>query len=346
MLNEIKNKIEKSLKSYILDIDKLYSLNRISPFLASNIKEFVLRKGKRVRPILFVIGYLAFAKKQAPGLYTSAVSTELLHDFMLIHDDIIDKSDTRRGKPSMHKKLNEYLKNYKNIKFTGQDLSIVIGDILYTLAINAFLSIKVEPEQKEKALKKFIEAAFYTGCGEFIELLYGTKDIKLFTKTDIYRIYDLKTAYYSFAYPLAIGATLAGAEDSQIRKIFQYGVYLGRAFQIKDDILGIFADEKRTGKSSLSDLQEAKKTLLIWYGYNHSTEPNRKTIKRILSKGKVKNSDLLKIRKVISTSGALDYAGEEISGFIKKAQRLNASCSMRKKIKDFLYTYSKIILRL
>jgi geranylgeranyl diphosphate synthase type I len=263
---------------------------------------------------------------------------------MLIHDDIIDKSDTRRGRPSMHKKLNEYLKNYKDIKFSGQDLSIVIGDMLYALAINAFLSIEVKPERKEKALKKLIEAAFYTGSGEFIELLYGTKDIELITKTDIYKIYDLKTAYYSFAYPLSIGATLAGAKDSQIKKIFQYGIYLGRAFQIKDDILGLFADEKRTGKSRLSDLQEAKKTLLIWYAYNHSTELNKSIIKRILSKKKVKNLDLLKISKIISTSGALDYSTNEISGFIKKAQALNSSSSMRKEFKDLLYNYSQKIL--
>src|SRR4030042_1567895 len=106
MIKGIKNRIEKNLKSYIGDLDKLYSLSRISPLLAKNIKEFVLREGKRVRPILFIIGYLAYAKKQAPFLYRSAVSIELLHDFMLIHDDIIDKSDTRRGKPSLHKKLN------------------------------------------------------------------------------------------------------------------------------------------------------------------------------------------------------------------------------------------------
>jgi len=346
MLNGIKNKIEKSLKSYTRDLDGLYSLNRISPFLAKNIKEFVLREGKRIRPILFVIGYLAYGKRQPPALYRSAISLELLHDFMLIHDDIIDKSDTRRGKPSLHKKLNGYLKRYKGIKFSGQDLSIVIGDMLYALAINAFLSIKVEPKRKEKALKKFIEAAFYTGSGEFIELALGLKDIEMITKTDIYKIYDLKTAYYSFAYPLSLGATLAGAEDSQIKKIFRYGVYLGRAFQIKDDILGLFGDEKRTGKSSLTDLQEAKKTLLIWYAYNHSTGLNKSTIKRILSAQKVETIDLLKIRKIISTSGALDYAKKEVSDFIKKARDLNASLKMRTGYKNLLLRYSEKTLSL
>jgi geranylgeranyl diphosphate synthase, type I len=345
MLSEIKNKVERSLKKYIKSVERLYSLNAISPLLSDSIREFVLRGGKRVRPTLFVCGYLAFARRAARGLYESAVSFELLHDFMLVHDDIIDKSDTRRGLPSLHKKLNDYLKNRGEIKFSGQDLSIVIGDMLYALAINAFLSIDAQKENKERALKKFIAAAFYTGSGEFIEL-YGLKDVKRITNTDIYKIYDLKTAYYTFAYPLSVGATLAGAPGAEIKKIFRYGVYLGRAFQIKDDILGMFGDEKKTGKSSLTDLQEAKKTLLVWYSYNHAKQKEKAAIKRILSKKKVGTRDLLKIRKIVASSGALDYSKNEISRCVKKAQAQLASCKLRKGFKDFLYQYSQKILSL
>jgi geranylgeranyl diphosphate synthase type I len=344
MLCEIKNKIEKNLQNYIRDLNKSYSLNRISPLLAQKLKDFVLRPGKRVRPVLFVLGYKAFAKKEAAGLYRSAISIELLHDFMLIHDDIIDKSDTRRGKPSMHKMFDAYLKDRQNIKFSGEDLSIVAGDIIYASAINCFLSVKEQAQRKEKALKKFIDAAFYTGCGEFIELLYGLKTIKKITQKDIYKIYDLKTACYTFASPLAIGAILAGAKRSQVNKIFQYGIYLGRAFQIKDDILGVFGDEEKIGKSIMTDLQEAKKTLLIWYAYNRANIKNKSRISEILSKANVKKGDLLNMRRIITDSGALDYAGREISRCIKKARRLNSSSSMKTKYKKLLYNYSLQIL--
>jgi geranylgeranyl diphosphate synthase type I len=216
----------------------------------------VLREGKRIRPLLFLTGYSGFTNKPAPGLYTSALSFELLHDFMLIHDDIIDKSDTRRGKPSMHALLNNYLKGTPNLKFSGEDLAIVLGDVIYAMAINAFLYIKEEKERKERALKKFVEAAMYTGSGEFIELIYGIKKLDKIKKEDIYKVYDFKTAYYSFASPLAIGAILAGAGKKQVDNIFKYGICLGRAFQIKDDIICMFDTEERTGKSSLTDLQE------------------------------------------------------------------------------------------
>ena len=112
---------------------------------------------------MFVVGYLGFAKKPARNLYASALAIELLHDFMLVHDDIIDKSDTRRGKPSLHQVLNHYLKDPPEaIKFNGQDLAIVLGDIVYALAIHAFLSIKENPQRKDQALRKLIEATVYT----------------------------------------------------------------------------------------------------------------------------------------------------------------------------------------
>ncbi len=346
MILEIKNRVELEISNYIRNIDKLYSLKSISPVLFRNIKEFVSRKGKRIRPVLFVIGYLGFAKRVARGLYRSAVSLELLHDFMLVHDDIIDKSETRRGKPSMHTRLNRYLKGYKNLKFNGQDLTIVIGDVMYAMAIHAFLSVDEDKERKEMALKRLIEAAFYTGSGEFIELLSGAQDIDETTKEDIYKIYDLKTANYTFASPLTIGAVLAGGKKYDVDRLFKCGTYLGRAFQIKDDILGMFGKEAKTGKSTLTDLKEAKKTILIWYAYNRSDRKNKSIIKKILNKKNVDKMDLSRMQKIIIESGTLDYAKKEILKFIKRAQGIQQSFRMQPKYRKLLLAYSNQILSL
>ena len=344
MFTTLKKNIEKELTTFIRDIDKFYSLKKTSPLLFNAIKDFILREGKRVRPILFVIGYLGFSKKKAKNLYTSALAIEMLHDFMLVHDDIIDKSDTRRGKPSMHKMMNSYLKKYKDVKFDGQDLSIVIGDVMYAMAIHAFLAIDEEPKRKERALKKFIEAAVHTGCGELIELLEGLKKIEKVKKEDIYKIYDFKTASYTFSTPLSSGAILGGAPEKEVDKLFKLGIYLGRAFQIKDDILGMFGDEKKIGKSALTDLQEAKKTILIWYAYNHSSAKTKAVIKKMLAKKKATRADLSKIRKIVIQSGALDYARGEIVSLIKKSKSLLNSCHMHQPYKDLLGHYPDQIL--
>ncbi|MDD5595554.1 MAG: polyprenyl synthetase family protein [Candidatus Omnitrophica bacterium] len=346
MLFKIKNIIEKEILKFAGEIDKNYSLRRISPLLFKYIKDFICREGKRVRPILFIIGYRGFSKKTPCGLYKSALSIELLHDFMLVHDDVIDKSDTRRGKPSVHKMINNYLSKFPPQKFKGEDLAIVVGDVLYAMGIDSFLSIEEEPLRKERALKQLIRAALNTGGGEFIELLSGIKELEEISKADIYKIYDYKTAYYTFASPLAIGAILAGADKWQTERLIKYGIYLGRAFQIKDDILGMFGDEKKIGKSTLTDLQEAKKTILIWYTFHHVSTSQKRMIKKILQKKRSKKNDLLVMRRIIRESGALDYARKEISSFTTNAKNILKSSQMDANYKASLYSYSAQILKL
>ncbi|MCX5695963.1 MAG: polyprenyl synthetase family protein [Candidatus Omnitrophica bacterium] len=344
MFLKIKNRIEQELSAYIRSMDKTYSLSKLSPLLFNSIKEFISRDGKRIRPILFCIGYLGFSGKAAPGLYRSALSLELLHDFMLVHDDIIDRSDMRRGKPSMHARLNKYFKNTTGIKFNGQDLAIVIGDVMYALALDAFLAVKEKPERKDLALKKLISAALYTGSGEFIELLLGEKPIEKITKNDIYKIYDYKTANYTFASPLTMGALLAGAKKDQIKKLFDYGMFLGRAFQIKDDIIGTFGDKSEIGKSNLTDIGGAKRTLLIWYAYNHCANIERLAIKKVFSAKMVAKKELLRIRRILSDSGSLNYARKEIKTLLNQANRAIKSLKMVRKSRAALINFSQEIL--
>jgi len=344
MFDKLKNKIEAELLKFSDEIKKGYCLQEISPLLFQCVKEFILRKGKRVRPVLFSAGYLGFAAKPAAGLYKSALSMELLHDFMLIHDDIIDKSPLRRGKPSMHSMLDAHLKKYKNVKFSGQDLAIVTADVIYAIAVKAFLSIKERADRKEKALKNFVEAAMYTGSGEFIELMSGVKSIKRISKKDIYKIYDYKTSRYTFSTPLTAGATLGAAPQKEVDKLFKFGIYLGRAFQIKDDILGMFGDEAKIGKSTLCDLQEAKKTLLIYQAYKNSQDKDKLAIRKLFTKKTITQQDLLKARKIIENSGALDYAKKEISRLKKTAKSLMKNSKIKKEYKNLLMQYSDSIL--
>lgn len=339
MFYQIKKKIDLNLSCFVAQIDKTYALTKISPLLSQKIRNFILRPGKRIRPILFVIGYKGYNSKNAFGLYRSALSVELLHDFMLIHDDIIDKAYSRRNKPSMHVMFDSYLAKKGKSKFNGVDLAIVAGDIVYALAIDAFLAVKTEPLRKEKALKNFVKAAALTGSGEFIELIKSLDTLDSLKKSDIYRIYDYKTAFYTFSCPLATGAILAGTQDSELKKLNNYGKYLGRAFQIRDDILGLFGDEKKTGKPALSDLQEAKKTLLIFYTYKECLTGDQKKIKKIFGKEKVSSSDLAVVQKLCQKTKALDSAQKDINKFLQKSQLVLESLAMEKKYKKALNDY-------
>jgi geranylgeranyl diphosphate synthase type I len=344
MFDALKVKIDAELFAFLRRADKLTRLRDISPVLSRAICEFVSRDGKRVRPIMLSVGYLGYAARPAPGLFTSALSIELLHDFMLIHDDIIDKSDLRRGKPSMHLLLDRQLKKSPKVKFSGQDLAIVAGDVVYAMAIQAFLEIKVDMKYKEEGLRKFIEAALYTGAGEFIELLAGAEDISRVKLPEIYKIYDYKTAYYTFACPLAVGAILAGAPAQEVKRLNDYGICLGRAFQIKDDIIGMFSTDEETGKPGISDLQEAKKTVLMHYAFRLGTTQQRAFIHSVLSKKKVTTRDLAQTRRIIIDCGALECVKKEVVKLRSQAVELGESLKMRPRYRQALADYANLIL--
>ena len=332
------------MERFVVKMDEEYFLRSVSPLLYSRIKNFIMRPGKRVRPILFAAGYLGFAAKSAAGLYTSALSIELLHDFMLVHDDILDKSDTRRGEPSLHCVFDADLKKYKKLKFNGQDLALIAGDVIYAMAVNAFFKIKEDPVRKQKALSRFIRAAVDTGVGEFIELTGELKSLDRTKLKDIYRVYDHKTAYYTFACPLSTGATLAGAAKRQVESLAGYGMRLGRAFQIKDDILGMFSDKAETGKSVLTDLQEAKKTVLVWYAFKNGKPAQRTMIKKLFARKKVNKKDLMIMRDLLKETNALVFAQKEISKLAAEAEILLSSCHIKPFYKKQLKNFSGKLL--
>lgn len=340
----MKERIDAELVSFMERANKEYLLEETSPLIYKSLKEYVLREGKRVRPALVLFGFLGFNPKEAPGLYTTSLSIELLHDFMLIHDDIIDRSDMRRGQPAMHTILGDYVKKFPKADCTGEDLGVIIGDILYSIGIDAFLAVKVDPVYKERALSRFVRAGVFTGMGEFYELENGLNPIEEISRESIFKVYDFKTAFYTFAYPLCIGATLAGASDEEIEKLNEYGKYLGEAFQIKDDIIGMFQDEQDIGKSAISDLEEGKKTILPWYGYNNGNEEQKKIIKELLEKENVNTNDLELMRKTLIATGALDYAKEQIKELSEKARTILKSSKISTKYKTILGEFEKKIL--
>jgi len=314
-------KINAALKGLLESANRRYRLGLISDDLFAFSKDFVLRPGKRIRPLLFVLSYKGYTKrkKYAQGpLFTSAAAIELLHDYMLIHDDVIDNSSLRRGKPTLHKMFDNKIKLPGDAKI-GSSLAIVAGDILFALGIEAFLAVKEVPGQKEAALKKLVETAAFTGAGEFIDVVYGFRNIRTLSEKDVFLIYTLKTAKYTFECPLVMGATLAGARTGELRELSRLGIAAGQAFQIYDDFLDLFASEEIIGKPVLSDLNESKKTLLVYKAFENLKGKKRKKLTDILE-GKDKTlKDLELFRELIVESGAYDYCIKKMSSLQKTA---------------------------
>ena len=338
MLAKIKKQIDKSLVQFLDKVQKVYQFSLVDPILYNSMREFSLRDGKRLRPILLALSYKGYRKdasRMSPSIYYASTCIELLHNFMLIHDDIIDRSDLRRGKPTLHRLLRKAA-NTPDRDRLGCDLSLVAGDIVYALAIDAFLSINEEPRRKERALKYFIQTAVFTAMGEFADTLDAVKKINTICEKDVFLNYTLKTARYTFDCPLVVGAILAGADNKDIRSLSKLGLLIGQAFQVQDDVIGIFDTEKNIGKSILSDLTESKKTILVCHAYRVLKGGERQKFLKIFAKPRKAYADLVAIRKIFIRAGSLAYSLNQINTRLEQSLKLLHKLKMSPKYRQLI----------
>jgi geranylgeranyl diphosphate synthase type I len=338
MLKKLKKDIDAELASFLKNAANKLDLKGSSALLYSGIKNFIERSGKRIRPILLLISYQGYTKRKTfsyKKLLRCSLSLELLHDFLLVHDDIIDRSSIRRGEPTLHKLFNAKL-NMPAENNLGSNLGIVAGDVIFALAISALLSFNEKSSRKEQALLEFSKTAAQAGMGEFADVMNDIKKIEKITEKDILRTYTLKTAKYTFECPLLIGAMLAGADKKEQKKLSGLGLVLGQAFQIQDDLLDMFSSSKKIGKPVLSDLNESKKTLLMWKTYKNLSGKDKKLLEQLLEKDKKTYSDLLEVRGLVKTAEAGRHCLEKIRSLLQKAETILAGARMKKEYKAVL----------
>ncbi len=346
MIKSTKNKIDHHLLAFLEKAKKEYPFGQVHPVLFESIKEFCGRPGKRLRPLLMALSYQGYnrKKKNPRNLYTACGCLELLHDFMLIHDDIIDCSDLRRGRPTLHKILAHTIASKKSKKL-GSDLAIVAGDIVYALAIDAFLTIDENPWRKEKALKYFVQTAALTAMGEFIDIIHGFEKVQHIEERDVFLNYSLKTARYTFECPLMIGAILADAPQKDLKTLSAIGLAIGQGFQIQDDLIGIFSTEKEIGKSILSDLTEFKKTILVCHAYHTLQGTKKKEFMNLFQKPKKTYRDLIKIRHIFIAAGSLSYSLQKTKSLLRQSRQALDTLTIKPAFKKLLWQALELLFQ-
>ncbi len=325
--------INDALKRLFRDIDRRYRLRKISPLLFDACRDFVLRPGKRIRPLLFLLAYQGYAKKRRskdPGLFAAASAIELLHDYMLIHDDVIDRAATRRGKPTLHRVFDKKVKTLHGAAI-GASLAVVAGDIIFALAIESFLAVREDPRRKEEALRHLVATAAYTGTGEFIDILFGHTRLAALREKDVYNTYIYKTAKYTFECPLLMGATLAGAAPAERTKLSRLGLRAGEAFQIYDDFLDTFGTQELIGKPVLSDLAESKKTLLVHAAWRRLKGADKRRFRVLFEKKKKTGRDLATFKRLLIDSGSYALCLRRMKDLQREALDVYRDLTMRKR---------------
>lgn len=299
-------------------------------------KKFSLQGGKRLRPILFLYGYQSIKPGNINRVLKVAISIEIMQSYFLVHDDIIDEDDQRRGHPSLHV---VYEKIYSN-NF-GTKLSIIAGDILENFALEILAEANFPQSYINKALRQYYQITKNVNYGQVLDLL-SERD-KPITEREIFNILKLKTATYTTTGPLQLGATLAGASPTELKLLAKIGEPLGIVFQLRDDVLGLFSSQQEIGKPVGSDVKEGKKTLLIHRAWRVGDQKQRQILKKVLGNKSASFSDIKKVRLIVKETGALSYVNKIIDQQINKSLKAIAKSSFRTPAKKFLADLTQFI---
>jgi geranylgeranyl diphosphate synthase, type I len=288
--------------------------------------------GKRLRGTLVKLG---FDLARGDGVVNNvAAAVEIFQTSLLIHDDIVDQSKSRRGRVTTYRKLGG--------DHYGKSQALTLGDAGFFLGFNILLKSDFPPELKEKALRLFNDSLSSTSLGQLLDIeVPHSKEV---LERDIMDIYYLKTAHYTFIGPLLLGASLGGGSDELVSLLEEFGKNLGIAFQIQDDILGVFGEEDRTGKSATSDIEEGKATLLLSYALDKANSEQKKIL-GFYGKGQTTDKNIKEIREVFTSTGALDYARQTALDYTDRAKGLILKIATEDKMQNLLTQMADFLIK-
>ncbi|MFX1496702.1 MAG: polyprenyl synthetase family protein [Promethearchaeota archaeon] len=287
----------------------------------TELKDYFLVGGKRIRPLLCIASYNAFRKQHDDKVIPISVGIEFLHNASLIHDDIIDKDDYRRGNPSFHFRFKNYHKSY-NFKKTndvdfGNSIGIIGGDTAFFLGLEAYLFNDFEKEINNKAISLYEQAFIDIANGVLIEMdMVNKEKIEM---AEYIEMISLKTSAL-IEKSLLIGANYSQMDKALEKSLSTYGINLGIVFQIIDDILGTFGDEKVTGKPTDGDIREGKKTCLLIEALNKLDSNKKSQLENIVNKSDISNEDVEIVKNLFIDADVINSSKKLAETYYQKAK--------------------------
>jgi geranylgeranyl diphosphate synthase type I len=279
--------------------------------------DFVFAGGKRIRPLFAYWGWRcvhADGADDEDALIEAAASLELLHAAALVHDDLIDDSATRRGQPAAH---SRFAALHREGHFPGSDLSfgtasaILLGDLLLSWS-GAMLSSADLPRLQAAAAREILDTmSAEMMAGQYLDVLEQARGRH--SVQSALRVARFKSSKYTVERPLQLGATAAGANNEVLRSLSDFGVPLGEAFQLRDDVLGVFGDPSVIGKPAGDDLREGKRTVLVALAHQGASEAEVKVLEAGLGDHDLDADGVDRLRSIIVDTGALAEVEQMIS---------------------------------
>ena len=327
---------ERLLKYWDEEIEKGFGFNKTQKELVEKMirhaQEHNLRSAKRVRASFVIYGYLLGKelknsrtqefKTEIEKVWRVAEGVELVHTALLMHDDFMDQDKVRRGQPTTQEYFGKDDSHY------GEAMAVCVGDAVLCLGYERVLTAGFEGEKTQKVMKQLLRGIAQTAFGQ----AYDVSLAKILSVTDptspdglrgagekVMSLHRAKTALYTYENPLLMGGILADLTEPVLKILSEYSLQGGVAFQLQDDILGLYGDEDKTGKSSNSDLLQGKVTLLIVKVLEKGTEDQKRAVMRVWGKQVAKKGDIQRAKEAIKESGAYEYSVKVAREMAEKA---------------------------
>ena len=305
---------------------KMPEIEVVSPHLRSILessRNMWTEGGKRIRPYLCTLAYQAYGGTDVPAILFASFALELLHVFALVHDDIIDQSETRRGYKTLHTALTKQhlqKKLHGDASHFGVSLAILIGDLLFSFSNEIVTQISFPKNYVERAQKLFYTIQQQLLLGEY-EDVQATAQLESVTEDQVIRLMSRKSGRYSIEQPLQFGTILSGKSEVYAKTAFgAFSKPLGIAFQLQDDILGTFGDPKKLGKPTDSDIRQGKPTLMVVYALKKISGDTKRTLLDILGNQQATEKEIQYVRKILQKTGSDTYARKRAEEFSQEAQ--------------------------
>lgn len=274
---------------------------------ADELRDVLAAGGKRLRPALLLLGHEAVGGRDVDAVLPAALSLELLHTCALLHDDLLDDATTRRGRTTTHV---SFARDHTEQGWVGDAdrygaaAAVLVGDLAFVVADELFLDTDVRPERLLAALRVFTTLREEVMAGQALDVHAAAA--RLTSRELALTIATAKSGRYSVARPLQIGALLAGADEARAAALAAAVEPLGQAFQVRDDLLGVFGDADATGKSAAGDLREGKRTLLVAEAMARADEDDRRRLDELLGDPQLGAAGVAEARSILARSGAVE----------------------------------------
>ncbi|MGB5400056.1 MAG: polyprenyl synthetase family protein [Thermoanaerobaculia bacterium] len=290
--------------------------------LTGVLSEFLARDGKRLRPALVYYSYRACGGDSEPVVMPVAMAVELLHTYLLVHDDIMDHAKTRRGEPAVHVLFSDLHRDrgwQGDSSQFGTSVGILLGDLAESYAVELYSSSVMSEDVRADVRQCFSTMCQEVIVGQYLEMTAGYRGT--LTEAELLRILQMKSGRYSVERPVQLGALLAGASGDTLDALTRSGARLGEAVQLQDDLLGMFGDVETVGKPVGEDLAEGKYTILIHSALAKLSPADRTIVESALGNADVREDEVREVQRLIESVGARQQVVEMVDTRLQAAEQ-------------------------